>query len=307
MVAATSTAGGAGTLNTTRRGDVALLTRLASRVDVHLLLLLTEALAGVPTVLLFASRYGPRRAGRYAAGVSASCAAQHLLVTVVRRKVGKERWTVADLLTLSRATTAAVLAGVSISGVRDRKGPAGWLTCLSTLVIGSLTDWFDGPLARRAGPTRLGGVMDIEADSWLSVWSAMEAVRCAGLPRLCLVPPAMHYIHPILDVWERKLPEGNPLWFSRAPGIAQGALIGLALVPILRERHLRVLRKVAIPVSGLQTLVMLTLLVARLARLGKVRPACPPDARTLESARKGQNTTAPHHPPPPPHPAPSPR
>jgi hypothetical protein len=115
--------------------------------------------------------------------------------------------------------------------------------------------------------------MDIEADSWLSVWSAMEAVRCAGLPRLCLVPPAMHYIHPILDIWEHKLPEGNPLWFSRAPGIAQGALIGLALVPLLRERHLRILRKVAIPVSGLQTLVMLTLLLRRLARMGLPRRA----------------------------------
>jgi hypothetical protein len=278
MVAATSNARGAGTPDTIRPDDVALLSRPASRVDIHELLLLIEALAGVPTVLLFASRYGPRRAGRYAAGMMASCAAQHLLVAIVRRRVGKERWTVADLLTLSRSTTAAVLAGVSTSGVRDRTGPAGWLTCLSTLVVGSLTDWFDGPLARRAGPTRLGGVMDIEADSWLSLWSAVEAVRCAGLPRLCLLPPAMHYIHPILDLWERKLPEGNPLWFSRAPGIAQGALIGLALVPVLRDRHLRVLRRVAVPVSGLQTLVMLTLLLQRLARMGLPRRAVSPKA-----------------------------
>ena len=38
---------------------------------------------------------------------------------------------------------------------------------------------------------------------------------------------------------------------ARVDDIAQEALIGLTLVPVLRERHLRVLRKVAIPVSGL--------------------------------------------------------
>ncbi len=43
-----------------------------------------------------------------------------------------------------------------------------WVCLLSWSLIlleASAADWLDGPLARQFGPTHLGSLMDIEADS----------------------------------------------------------------------------------------------------------------------------------------------
>ena len=101
-------------------------------------------------------------------------------------KIGPEQSSLADTLTLSRAATGAVLAGLVASGIRDRKGIAGWIGWLMPLF--GVTDWLDGPLARRAGPTCLGGVLDIEADSWLTLWSAAGAVAWGNIPALVSTP-----------------------------------------------------------------------------------------------------------------------
>lgn len=147
------------------------------------------------------------------------------------RRIGPERASLADALTLSRATCGAVLAGLVSAGVRDRAGPAGRLGWLATLTGATVTDWLDGPLARQAGPTQIGKALDIEADSWLTLWSAAGAVAWGGLPRWCLLPPLLRYTQPLLAFRSGGVPTGGGPWWSRATGVAQMALIVAALSP----------------------------------------------------------------------------
>lgn len=218
-------------------------------------------------ILIVSRVYGRGPAARFIVGMVSATAAQHVLIAAVRARVGKEHWSAGDILTLGRFTTAAVLAGLVASGIQDRTGAAGWLSWLSTLFAASMTDWLDGPLARRAGPTKLGAVLDIEADSWLTLWSAVAAVRWGDVPWWCVVPPIMHYLHPALDFAEGKLPSGGGPWWSRVTGVAQMGLILLALSPIGRETRSKLLRLAAFPVSASQGLVMLVLILRRVGLL----------------------------------------
>jgi phosphatidylglycerophosphate synthase len=132
------------------------------------------------------------------------------------RRIGGPVLTAPNLLTLSRAGAAAMACGTAFSG-RGRR------TTLAALLLGcTLFDWLDGPLARRRGPTPLGAALDIEADSWLTLWGAVAAFRLGGLPAISLLPPALRY----------PLAAGDPTrlrpW-QRAAGVAQMATIAWAL------------------------------------------------------------------------------
>src|SRR5262249_9652831 len=50
-----------------------------------------------------------------------------------------------------------------------------------------------GPLARRLGPTALGAALDLEMDSWLTLWAALAAFRLGGLPGFGVLGPALRY------------------------------------------------------------------------------------------------------------------
>ena len=121
-----------------------------------------------------------------------------------------------NLLTLSRAVPAAMLCGTVFSG-RGRR-PGLWALLLGCTVC----DWLDGPLARRLGPTRLGAVLDLEADSWLTLWGAVASVRLGRLPVVCLLPPALRYPASAGR-------PSTPRWWERAAGIAQMVVIAAAL------------------------------------------------------------------------------
>ena len=60
----------------------------------------------------------------------------------------------------------------------------------------TLTDWIDGPLARRRGrgPTRLGRVLDLELDSWLTLATTFAGARLGTLHALCLITPLLRYL-----------------------------------------------------------------------------------------------------------------
>ena len=224
--------------------------------------LLDLALAA-PTAALVARVYGRRAAGRYALTLGGGLALQHAFLRVIPSAAGPEPASPADLLTHSRATTGSVLAGLVASGVRDRAGAAGRLAWAGTLVAVTASDWLDGPLARRAGPTRLGRALDIEADSWLTLWSAAAAVAWGDLPRWCLLPPLLRYGHPLLDVRDGRLPSGGGPWWSRAAGTAQMLLVAAALAPFRQPGRARLLARLAAPVSAAQGATMLVLLRRR--------------------------------------------
>ena len=86
------------------------------------------------------------------------------------------------------------MAGVALArSAARRRVPAGvWGFAL---LAATVADWFDGPLARRqpGGPSAWGAWLDIEADSWLTLWCAIAAVAGRRLPAWALVPPVARY------------------------------------------------------------------------------------------------------------------
>jgi phosphatidylglycerophosphate synthase len=226
---------------------------------------LADLIAAVPTTLVIWRAYGLRKTIRYLVGFTMALTAQRAFISAMIHKIGREQSSLADALTLSRGANGAVLAGLVTSGVRDRNGVAGWIGWLMPLL--GVTDWLDGTLARRAGPTRLGGVLDIEADSWLTLWCAAGAVTWGNLPRWCLLPPLMHYLEPLLALMQGNLPHGGGPWWYRVAGASQmGLLIG-ALAPFDWRKRKRILHAASLPVSMGQCAAI----GARLARKLKKR------------------------------------
>jgi phosphatidylglycerophosphate synthase len=221
---------------------------------------LLAAVAGGATTPLLWRTGGPRRAARYAAGFGAATVAGQAFLGALRRRSGPAAASPGDLLTLGRGAHSAVLAGLVAAGLRDRRGAAGWLGWLAALLGATASDWLDGPLARRVGPTTLGGALDIEADSWLTLWAAAAAVAWGDLPAWCLVPPLLHYPHPLLALRRGGLPSGGGPRWARATGTAQMALFLLALAPARARPDRRVLGALALPISAAQGATQLLLL-----------------------------------------------
>ena len=153
---------------------------------------------------------------RYKLAAAASLSAAVAFTAIAARRVGGPVLTGPNLLTLSRAGAAAMLCGTAFSG-RGRRA-AFWALLAGCTVL----DWLDGPLARRLGTSRLGAVLDIEADSWLTLWGAVAGFRLGRLPGVSLVAPALRY----------PLAAGRPSrmrpW-QRAAGAAQMVVIAGAL------------------------------------------------------------------------------
>ncbi|HEU5441541.1 MAG TPA: hypothetical protein VFU88_19815, partial [Ktedonobacterales bacterium] len=99
--------------------------------------------------------------------------------------------------------------------------------------------------------------LDIEADSWLTLWCAAAAVAWGGLPWIVLLPPLAHYLHPALALRRGRLPAGGGPWWARATGVAQMALLLGALAPITAPWRDTLLMTAAWPVALAQLAVML--------------------------------------------------
>lgn len=203
-----------------RRGGIARIERIVALA------------VAAPTVPLLALVYGGFAAIGYLVGLTLALVVERVFVGALRLRIGPERATAADALTLLRAAAAALLAGLVVSGIRDRAGLVGWLAFGTALLAATALDWLDGPLARRLGPTRLGAVLDIEADSWLTLWCAATAVAWGGLPWIVLLPPLAHYLQPALALRRDALPSGGGPWWARLVGAAQMALLLAALLPL---------------------------------------------------------------------------
>src|SRR5438309_11980281 len=77
---------------------------------------------------------------------------------------------------------------------RSRRGRAGWLGWTTLLYGAIVSDWLDGPIARRLGTSELGATLDIEADSWLTLSTSAVAVAAGGLPAYVVAPPILRYV-----------------------------------------------------------------------------------------------------------------
>jgi len=159
-----------------------------------------------------------RRRRRYNLAVASNLCVAAAFTMLAARRLGGPVLTAPNVLTLGRAGAAAMLCGTAFSG-RGRKA------ALWALLAGCTAfDWLDGPLARRLGTSRLGVVLDIEADSWLTLWGAVAGFRAGRLPGMSLLGPALRY--PLAA--GRK---SRPQPWHRAAGAAQMVVIAGALSP----------------------------------------------------------------------------
>jgi phosphatidylglycerophosphate synthase len=237
-----------------------------SFTNVWLLEATAELVVGGAGLATIGAAYGRRRIPPALAGLAAALVLQRAFLWACQRRIGPERASTADLITLSRGASGALLVGLLAARLRDRTGPAGWLAWAATLWAATLGDWLDGPLARRRGPTRLGAALDIEADSWVTLWSAAYAVFGRALPSWCLLAPVARYLHPLLDARAGRLPRGGGPWWARVTGAAQMGMVLLALAPTRRSWRRRLLRTITGPISIGQLVVQLTLLARRRPR-----------------------------------------
>jgi hypothetical protein len=135
----------------------------------------------VPMARAISARYGRRAGRRFAVGGAAVVCVQQALVVLALRH--ERRWGrphdlgAADLMTLTRGTAAAMLAGLVFAGIQHRRGFAGWAAWLWLLYGAIVCDWLDGPVARHLGTSEIGRVFDFEEDSWLTLISGVAAVR----------------------------------------------------------------------------------------------------------------------------------
>ncbi|HXM55518.1 MAG TPA: CDP-alcohol phosphatidyltransferase family protein [Candidatus Dormibacteraeota bacterium] len=150
--------------------------------------------------------------------MAGALAASAAFTAIAARRLGGPMLSAPNALTLTRAGAAGMACGTAFSG-------AGRRSTLAALLLGcTVCDWLDGPLARRLGPTRLGAVLDLEADSWLTLWGAAAAYRLGGLPGAALLAPALRY--PLVAAASRRTP--HRAW-QRAAGVAQMAVIACGL------------------------------------------------------------------------------
>ena len=99
-----------------------------------------------------------------------------------------------DAITLSRGLAASIVAASALAG--SRRSYAATLAWPLAVIGSTLTDWIDGPLARRRGrgPTRLGRVLDLELDSWLTLATTLAGTRLGTLDAPCLITPSLRYL-----------------------------------------------------------------------------------------------------------------
>lgn len=227
--------------------------------------------AGSSLAAVMSHRYGAKAGWRCQAGIGVLLLGQQSLVGLALgrhqsgSKAGKTHpLSLVDAFTLSRGGTAAVIGGLVTSGVRDRHGLAGWLGWLALIYGAIVSDWLDGPIARRFGTSEVGAMLDIEADSGLTLASSAAAVTWGSLPAYVIAPPLLRYLRlAALRRWVpyRALVSGDPLW-TRHIGMAQMMLFIAALAPF-GGRATRQLVRIGTPTVVIAQLGSLAILTGR--------------------------------------------
>ena len=145
------------------------------------------------------AKHETRRGLGFAALAAGSFVVQQILIAkrLARRDPGEPSdLDAVDALTLSRGLAASIVVASAVAGPRDRRRYAARLAWPLALVGSTFSDWIDGPLARRRGrgPTRLGRLLDLELDSWLTLATTLAGARLGTLDAVCLITPSIRYV-----------------------------------------------------------------------------------------------------------------
>jgi phosphatidylglycerophosphate synthase len=200
--------------------------------------------AGIAAILLAAVPFRKddrRRGAGFAAAALASFLVQQTMIAwaLARRDAGQpDDLDAVDALTLSRGLGASIVAAAALAGPRDRRSYAAKLAWPLALCGSTLTDWIDGPLARRRGrgPTRLGRVLDLELDSWLTLATTLAGTRLGTLDAVCLVTPSLRYLAMASPVSYEDVHAVGKSDRARNLGIAQMTLALASFAPFAGDR-----------------------------------------------------------------------
>ncbi len=148
---------------------------------------------------------------------------------------------------------------------------------LALVAFAIATDWIDGSLARRGGDTSYGARFDLEADSLLTLGTAIAAVR-AGAPIVALVAPVARYA--AVGVRDPQSLTRGEVFLDRATG---GPLMAV-LIAWLAPPRFEVLRALTGPVTLARCAAMGTLATRSALHSGYSRR--PAEARLVLSIKK---------------------
>ena len=221
--------------------------------------------AGVTAILLasipFANHDHRRGAGFVAAALGSFVLQQLLIARALARpaKGDPDDLDPVDALTLSRGLAASIVLGAALAGPRDRTRYAARIAWPLALCGSTLTDWIDGPLARRRarGPTRLGRVLDLELDSWLTLATTFAGTRLGTLDALCLFTPSLRYFAMASPISYEDVHAVGKSDRARNLGITQMTLALASFAPFAGAR--------TTALAGVASLVLLPIHVAALA------------------------------------------
>jgi phosphatidylglycerophosphate synthase len=138
-----------------------------------------------------------------------------------------------DAVTLSRGLAASIVAAAALAGPRDRRSYAAKIAWPLAVSGSTLSDWIDGPLARRRGrgPTRLGRVLDLELDSWLTLATTFAGTRLGSLDAPCLITPLLRYLAMASPISYEDIRAVGTSGRARNLGITQMALALASFAP----------------------------------------------------------------------------
>ena len=166
------------------------------------------------------------------------------------------------MLTAARATVGVVLIA---------------RPSLSLVAFAIVTDWVDGPLARRGGAASYGPRFDLEADSLLTLAVAIAAVR-SGAPVTALLAPVARYA--AVSVRDPETLSRGEVFLDRATG---GPLMAVLLAWLASSRF-AALRRLTFPVTLVRCAAMAALALPSAVHSRRSRR--PAEARLVLSIKK---------------------
>jgi phosphatidylglycerophosphate synthase len=163
-----------------------------------------------------------------------------------------------DALTLSRGLGASLVAASALAGRRDRRSYAAKLAWPLAVTGSTLTDWIDGPLARRRGrgPTRLGRVLDLELDSWLTLATTFAGTRLGTLDAVCLITPSLRYLAMASPIAYEDVHSVGKSERARNLGITQMTLALASFAPFAGSTTTRVARVASLVLLPIHVLAL---------------------------------------------------
>jgi len=205
---------------------------------------------GVFAILLASvpfAKDGRRRGARFVVAALGSFLIQQVLIAralTLRDEGEPDDLDAVDALTLSRGLAASIVTASALVGPRDRRSYPANLAWPLALSGSTLTDWIDGPLARRRGrgPTRLGRVLDLELDSWLTLATTFAATRLGTIPGVCLVSPSLRYLAMASPISYEDVHAVGKSDRARNLGITQMALALASFAPFAGKTTTKVAR-----------------------------------------------------------------